>query len=191
MGYREKFWAKNAVALGLAQGFVEPLEATSIFVTDFCAELFARNFSVEKETMSVAADYCNKVAAYAWERVIDFVQMHYCVSDRQDSQFWRQNSHDAKLSDVLAERLAIWRVNHPKKTDFFSRFDLFSVDNFLFVLYGMKYPTRNRLMTSYEEQYFAREISEIKSREMKLSAELLGHREWLTKFNAAYAQSVK
>jgi tryptophan halogenase len=191
MGYREKFWCKNVVALGLAQGFVEPLEATSIFVTDFSAELFARNFSVEKETMSVAADYCNKVVSYTWERVMDFVQMHYCISDRQDSDFWRANTNEAKRSDILSERLAMWKVNPPKKSDFFSRFDLFDVDNFLFVLYGMKYQTRPRNMTDYEEEYFKREIENIKISSRKLSGELLGHREWLEKFLAAYAQSLR
>ncbi len=190
MGYREKFWCKNAVALGLAQGFVEPLEATSIFVTDFAAELFARNFSVEKDSMSVAADYCNKVVSYTWERVIDFVQMHYCVSDRQDSEFWRANTNEAKLSDVLAERLAMWKINAPKKPDFFSRFDLFDVDNFLFVLYGMKFKTRSKSMTAYEEQYFVREIEKIKMTGQKLSGELLGHRDWLEKFLAAYTLSL-
>nr|WP_315472756.1 tryptophan halogenase family protein [uncultured Undibacterium sp.] len=191
MGYREKFWHKNAVALGLAQGFVEPLEATSIFVTDFAAELFARNFSTEKDSMSVAADYCNKVVTYTWERVIDFIQLHYYLSDRQDSSFWRTNKYETKLSDVLAERLAIWKVNAPKKSDFFSRFDLFDVDNFLFVLYGMKFKTNSKNMTPYEEQYYEREIQAIKLNGQNLSQELLGHREWLEKFKVAYSQSLE
>jgi tryptophan halogenase len=189
IGYREQFWCKNVVALGLAQGFVEPLEATSIFVTDFAAELFARNFSVEKETMSVASNYCNKVLAYTWERVMDFVQMHYAVSDRRDTEFWRCNTQEAKLSDVLAERLAMWKVNPPKKADFFSRFDLFDVDNYLFVLYGMKYKTAPKSFTDYEERYFEREIGNVKMTEKKLLAELPGHRAWLDKFMLAYAAS--
>lgn len=190
MGYREKFWCKNVVALGLAQGFVEPLEATSIFVTDFTAELFARNFCVERESMSIAANYCNKVANYAWERVIDFVQMHYCISDRRDSEFWRINTEETPRSDVLAERLEMWRYHPPKQTDFFSRFDLFNVDNFLFVLYGMKYATKPKNMTDYEQQFFHREIAEVRLREEKLLKELLGHRDWLERFNAAYQLSL-
>lgn len=189
MGYREKFWHKNAVCLGLAQGFVEPLEATSIFVTDFAAELFARNFCTEKNHMSVAANYCNKVLSYTWERVIDFVQMHYHLSDRRDSDFWRIVTEEAKISDVLAERLAIWRYHSPKKSDFFSRFDLFDVDNFLFVLYGMKFPTALKAMTTYEEHYFQREIQQIKLNAHRLVKEMPGHREWLEKFKQAYAAS--
>ncbi|MBC7919373.1 MAG: tryptophan 7-halogenase [Rhodoferax sp.] len=190
MGYREKFWCKNAVALGLAQGFVEPLEATSIFVTDFSAELFARNFSVDKETMSVAADYCNKVVAYTWERVVDFVQMHYCISDRRDTEFWRNVTLDTKRSDVLTERLTRWKAIPPKKSDFFSRFDLFDVDNYLFVLYGMKFSTNAKRMTDYEEQYFAREIGDMEMAGKNLSKELLGHREWLNSFHKAYTHSL-
>ena len=188
MGYREKFWSRNAVALGLAQGFVEPLEATSIFVTDFSAELFARNFSVERDTMSVASDYCNKVIAYTWERVIDFVQMHYCLSDRRDSEFWRQVTGEAKTSEVLAERLQRWRVLSPKKSDFFSRFDLFDVDNYLFVLYGMNFRTRAKAMTGYEEEYFRRELKTVRANAERLTASLPGHRQWLTEFSSAYAR---
>lgn len=189
IGYREKFWCKNAVSMGLAQGFVEPLEATSILVTDFAAELFARNFSVDREHMSVAANYCNKVMAYTWERVMDFVQMHYCISDRRDSEFWRYNTIEAKLSDVLAERLEMWKYSAPKKSDFFSRFDLFDVDNYLFVLYGMRYKTRPKAMTAYEQEYFSREVQKIKMSAQALAGQLLGHRDWLDEFGAAYRQS--
>lgn len=186
IGYCEQFWVKNAVSLGLAQGFVEPLEATSIFVTDFAAELFARNFSVQKDGMSVAAGYCNKVLAYTWERVMDFVQLHYCISNRRDTAFWRDNTEGATLSDVLSERLAIWRHHAPKKSDFFSRFDLFDVDNFLFVLYGMKYPTMKKNISDYERRCFESEISAIDQHRRALSAQLLDHRDWLHQFNLAY-----
>lgn len=189
IGYREKFWYKNCVALGLAQGFVEPLEATSILVTDFSAELFARNFSTDRENMSIAADYCNKAVSYTWERIIDFVQLHYCISNRNDSPFWNVNTYEAKISDVLLERLRMWKVNSPKKSDFFSRFDLFDVDNYLYVLYGMKYKTQAKSITSYEENCFKSEILRVKNSSQNLTKELLGHRDWLVKFNTAYASA--
>ncbi len=188
IGYREKFWCKNCVALGLAQGFVEPLEATSILLTDFSAELFARNFPRLTEDVSALADYCNRVVTYSWERVIDFVQLHYCISDRDDSEFWRDNTRSTTLSDTLKERLAMWKINHPKKTDFFSRFDLFDVDNYLFVLYGMKYITRPIPISDYEAQLSKSQLQQIKQLSQKLRNELPGHREWLVRFEHAMQQ---
>lgn len=188
IGYREKFWCKNCVALGLAQGFVEPLEATSILLTDFSAELFARNFPRMQEDVTALSDYCNRVVSYSWERVIDFVQLHYCISDRDDSDFWRDNTHSTALSDTLKERLAMWKINHPKKTDFFSRFDLFDVDNYLFVLYGMKYITRNIPISNYEIENSNTQLQQIKLLSQKLCNELPGHREWLSKFERAIKQ---
>ncbi len=186
IGYREQCWVKNAVSLGLAQGFVEPLEATSIFVTDFAAELIARNFSVHKDGMDVAANYCNQVLAYTWERVMDFVQLHYCISDRRDSAFWRDCTLGATVSDVLRERLDLWRYHAPKKSDFFSRFDLFDVDNFLFVLYGMNYPTKAKNITEYERHCFENELAAIDQQRQLLSEQLLDHRDWLQQFHVAY-----
>lgn len=107
IGYRKEFWCKNCVALGLAQGFVEPLEATSILMTDFSAELLARNFPRSTEDLEVSVAYCNKVVGYVWERVIDFIKFHYFISDRKDSQFWLDNQDEGTISELLKERLAI------------------------------------------------------------------------------------
>ncbi|RYY03643.1 MAG: tryptophan 7-halogenase [Gammaproteobacteria bacterium] len=185
IGYREKFWCKNCVALGLAQGFVEPLEATSILLTDFSAEILARNFPRNSENIEVLSGYCNKVLSYAWERVIDFVQLHYCISDRDDSDFWQENINSTSLSEILHERLEMWKLNHPKKIDFFSQFDLFNVDNYLFVLYGMKYLTRVPPISTYEAGVSKAQFAQVKQRSEQLAKELPSHREWLSKFERA------
>ena len=91
MGYRKVFWNKNCVALGLAQGFVEPLEATSILLTDFSAELLSRNFPLTNEEISFLSDHFNEAVTYAWDKTVDFIKLHYCISDRTDSEFWAQN----------------------------------------------------------------------------------------------------
>lgn len=189
IGYRERFWHKNVVALGLAQGFVEPLEATAIFVTDFAARLFAENLSLDKTTMSLAADYYNHTLSYVWERVIDFVQLHYAISDRRDSEFWRANTEAAKLSETLQYRLALWRVHAPKQSDFFSHFDLFDVNNFLYVLYGMRYPTANKAISHYAEQAIAGKIRQVAAQAQQLQHELLDQRDWLNRFHQAYANA--
>ncbi len=189
IGYRERFWHKNVVALGLAQGFVEPLEATAILVTDFAARLFAENLSLEKSSMSLAADYYNHTLQYVWERVIDFVQLHYAISDRRDSEFWRANTEAAEMSATLSQRLALWRVHAPKQSDFFSHFDLFDVNNFLYVLYGMAYPTSAKALSPYAEKMIAEQIQGVADRASRLNAELLDQREWLSRFHQAVQQT--
>lgn len=190
IGYRAKFWEKNCVALGLAQGFVEPLEATSILVTDFSAELLSRNFSVMRQAWSSSARYCNSVVTYVWERVIDFVQLHYCISDRRDTEFWRMVTEEGCQSESLMERLEMWRYRHPQKSDFFSRFDLFDVDNYLYVLYGMGYSTRIKPLTDYEHRYLTKVFSKCQQEALQLSKSTPEHKSWLVGFGDAWRNQV-
>src|SRR5690606_18546496 len=120
----------------------------------------------------------------------DFVQMHYVISNRTDSDFWRANTVNPILSDVLAERLAMWRVNSPKKSDFFSRFDIFDVDNYLHVLYGMKYQTVPRSMTQREESLYRSELERVGRLASQVPQKLIGHRDWLSRFMSAYQKSL-
>lgn len=188
IGYREHFWVKNCVSLGLAQGFVEPLEATSILVTDFSANLLARNFPYEKDDMPLVAEHCNRLVQYTWERVIDFVQLHYAISDRKDTEFWRANTDNPQLSDLLQERLEYWRIQPPQKSDFFSRFDIFGPENYLYILYGMHYPTRANALTDSEKVKFRDIIAGVRNRSEQMSNNLLSHRKWLVELEKAMAQ---
>lgn len=185
IGYRESFWQKNCVALGLAQGFVEPLEATSILVTDFAALQLARNFPVLVEDIPVVSEYCNKVVRYTWERVIDFVQLHYFISDRRDSAFWVDSTEGMEISETLAERLAMWKIVAPKKSDFFSSFDIFGVENYLFVLYGMHYPTRAGVVGAQEASRAGELIKQAQEKSRQMSSALLSHRRWLAELQQA------
>lgn len=185
IGYRESFWQKNCVALGLAQGFVEPLEATSILVTDFAAQLLARSFPQYQDDIPLLADYCNKVVSYTWERVMDFVQLHYFISDRRDSDFWIENTEKLNLSPLLQERLALWKLAPPKRSDFFSAFDIFGVENYLFVLYGMGYPTRPGRLGVAEAEKSAGLINEVQKKSKHSATSLLSHRVWLTELKKA------
>ncbi|MES2321392.1 MAG: tryptophan halogenase family protein [Pseudomonadota bacterium] len=185
IGYRKHFWAKNCVSLGLAQGFVEPLEATSIFLTDISAKLFATNFPRFTSDIDVVKDHCNEVVAYWWERTIDFIQLHYHISDRDDSAFWLDNANAAPLSVILKDRLARWQLASPKRTDFFSNFDLFDATSYSHILYGMQYNTRQALLTAEQADESRAQLDMVRQRAGQLLAELPGHREWLDKLNEA------
>ena len=96
---------KNCVALGLAQGFLEPIEATSILLTDFSARFLAERFPSDKDDIDYLAKRFNETVSQAWERVVEFAKLHYCLSDRSDSAFWRDNRTDETIPEGLKQRL--------------------------------------------------------------------------------------
>ena len=187
IGYRPQAWFRNCVALGLAQGFVEPLEATSILVTDVAANLLSRNFPRQRDDAGVLRRAYNDAVTTTWERVIDFVQLHYHLSDRSDSAFWLENRRGAHLSDVLRERLATWAIRHPLKSDFTSRFDLFDVDNHLYVLYGMRFATRPLPISDFERRESLAQFEQVRRDSERAARELPSHRDWLAGLKAACA----
>lgn len=187
VGYRDQFWKKNCVAIGLSQGFVEPLEATSILVTDYSAEYLARSFPRTRAEIPLLEVRFNRVITYIWERTIDFIKLHYCLSDRNDSDFWRNNRDLNSISTTLAERLQFWQNNPPKKSDFFSRFDLFDAENYLYILYGMKFSTRPPSLTDFEIEASKNQLHLLEQKAKRLQKDLLEHREWLDKLKAAMA----
>lgn len=74
--------------------------------------------------------------------------MHYCISDRTDSEFWIDNRKDEQLSQQLKNNLARWQRFAPNREDFASKFDLFDLENYLYVLFGMRYlPASDTLNT--------------------------------------------
>jgi len=141
IGYREKFWYKNCVALGLAQGFVEPLEATGLLVFDATAKMLAEQFPSSKLDMPLIAKQFNQRVAISWDNVIDFVKAHYCLSKRDDSEFWLDNRAESSIPDSLKERLARWKHQPPSAYDFASKFDIFNLENYQYILYGMDFET--------------------------------------------------
>ncbi len=179
-GFREKFWEKNCVALGLAQGFVEPLEATSLFVTDFCAGMIAKRIPLSREEIPLYAKSSNEIVSLIWGRIFDFIQLHYCISDRRDTQFWRDVTERARLSDLLEERLELWKYAIPQRTDFASTFDFFHRESYLSVLYGMNYPTRPPVVSERVGERAKLKISEHLEKSKRQSESMMSQRVWLT-----------
>jgi len=179
IGYRESFWQNNCVALGLAQGFLEPLEATSILLSDFSAELLAKNFPRDTADIECANTYYNKVVTYAWERTVDFIKLHYCLSDRDDSAFWQENREPSSFSAELKQRLNKFKLRPPQQSDFFSRFDMFDDKNFLYVLYGMNFTTQKTLISEHEQSHSKKLLEHNDQLVKQAASTLLNHKAWL------------
>ncbi|WP_163934122.1 tryptophan halogenase family protein [Paraferrimonas sp. SM1919] len=140
IGYHEKFWVKNCVAIGLSQGFVEPLEATGLMVFDGAAKMLAELLPVNTEQFDEVAAQFNRDMQTQWDNVIDFVKLHYAISDRDDSQFWQDNRKNQTMTKSLANRLSRWSKRLPSEFDFASRHEVFYTVSYQYILHGMEYP---------------------------------------------------
>ena len=106
-GRRQSFWQANCLALGLAGGFVEPLESTAIHLIARGMDFFLRLFPDADCEPSLSREYNRRMAA-DYEEVRDFILLHYCTSEREDSEFWR-HCKQLQLPDSLRERIALFK----------------------------------------------------------------------------------
>ncbi|RZJ42775.1 MAG: tryptophan halogenase, partial [Brevundimonas sp.] len=106
-GKRKAFWAKNVCALGLATGFIEPLESTSIHLIHVGIAKMLQHFP-DRDFSPANIDIYNRRMDREVQQVRDFVILHYHASERDDSEFWRR-VRDMPIPDTLAERVEAFR----------------------------------------------------------------------------------
>ncbi|WP_310385078.1 tryptophan 7-halogenase [Roseateles sp.] len=134
-GYRAQFWHKNCVAIGLSAGFIEPLEASALALVELSAALVSEEMPATRELMEIAARRFNDAFSYRWARVIDFLKLHYVLSRRTDSAYWREQA--ASTPPRLQELLAQWQQRPPSRHDFHRIEEMFPSASYHYVLYGM------------------------------------------------------
>ena len=139
-GYREINWHKNCVAVGLSSGFFEPLEATGIAFAEVSAGMIANLFPWGGDYETSARQF-NVNLRRRYERARDFIKLHYCISERRDSDFWRDNVDVGSVPDTLHEMLERWRYRWPNELDIDTQIDIFTEPSWQYVLYGMGWKT--------------------------------------------------
>lgn len=119
-GRRVKQWNRNCVSLGLASGFIEPLESTSIHLIQQGIVRLLRMFPHGEVQQSVVDEF-NRQSVDEIEHIRDFIILHYHVTERTDSAFWR-HCKQMDVPDSLARRLTIFRESgqiHRKNNELF------------------------------------------------------------------------
>jgi flavin-dependent dehydrogenase len=139
-GYRETNWVKNCVAIGLSSGFFEPLEATGIVFAEVAAAMVANLFPWAGDFETSARQF-NHIMRRRYERTLDFIKLHYSISQRRDSDFWRDNVDPSTSRDSLHELLDRWRFRPPNEMDIDTNIDIFTEPSWQYVLYGMGWKT--------------------------------------------------
>ena len=105
-GRRRKSWSRNVVALGLAAGFLEPLEATGIYLTQRGIAMLLKFFP-DRDFAPADIDRYNRVLELEFSRVRDFLLMHYTQTERRGA-FW-EHCRSIPLTDTLQERVELFR----------------------------------------------------------------------------------
>ncbi|MES2152850.1 MAG: tryptophan halogenase family protein [Pseudomonadota bacterium] len=140
VGYRETHWIKNCVAVGLSGGFLEPLESSGIGLIETAAYLIGYLFPFNGECAPVARLF-NQLMRDRYQRIVDFVKLHYCLSQRSEP-FWRDNADPRSIPESLREKLAMWRARPPHRLDFVADLEMYPTSSWQYVLYGMEFDTR-------------------------------------------------
>jgi tryptophan 7-halogenase len=136
-GYRREFWHRNCVAIGLSAGFIEPLEASALALVELSAAMLSDEMPASREAMDIVARRFNDFFTYRWERVIDFLKLHYVLGQRDDSDFWRDNRMRDSIPERLREQLTLWRHQPPSRYDLHRIEEVFPSASYQYVLYGM------------------------------------------------------
>jgi tryptophan halogenase len=126
------FWNKNCVTLGLASGFIEPLESTSIHLAVSGVYCLLDHFpDLNFDPVNIA--HYNEQLIDEYERVRDFIILHYCTTERTDTDYWRRCGA-MKVPDSLSERIDMYRRTG---RIFHRRHEVFTELSWFFVLDGM------------------------------------------------------
>jgi tryptophan halogenase len=178
-GYRPEPWRKNCVAVGLSGGIVEPLESTGIGLIELGAYLIGHLLPGDSSDMSHTARLFNQMMSARYERIVDFIKLHYCISQRRDSPFWIDNTDPSSIPASLQDRLAMWRHRPPHRLDFVTDLEMFLPASWQYILYGMEFETAFEPMRSawprFEEA--RREMATIRQVAEHAVADLPAHRD--------------
>jgi tryptophan halogenase len=108
-GMRKQGWNKNVMAVGLSSGFLEPLESTSIHLIQAAIQRLIDFFPDQGFDPVDIAEY-NRQSRFEYERIRDFIILHYALNQREDSEFWRACAH-MPLPDSLVHKIELYKAH--------------------------------------------------------------------------------
>jgi tryptophan halogenase len=117
VGHREKAWVRNCIAIGLSGSFIEPLESTGLYLSDLATVLLCEHFPYHDDLAPLAYRY-NRIMADRFYEILDFINLHYCLTRRCDTEFWREIRRPERMHDRVRAKLEFWRRKPPAMPDF-------------------------------------------------------------------------
>lgn len=138
VGYREKPWVRNCIAIGLSAGFIEPLESTGIHHVEISLNRIAKVFS-RRGNLEYMAQQFNRNMTEWFELTFDFIKLHYCLGRRTDSDFWIDNRNPESIPGRLQDHLEMWRTRPTNRMDLRQMRPTFGESSYHQILFGLDF----------------------------------------------------
>lgn len=181
VGCRKAFWLGNCLSIGLSAGFIEPLESTGLHLINMGVRLFATHFSSAQNNQSIRESY-NKQMTGLYEDLKQFIVLHYCLTNRDDSAFWQQAQKSVELCSGLEEKIALWKHKVCEFMDLAGGYaTTFTDENYRYILYGMQhYP---QLSMNIDPQHNEQLFNNLRKQNEALVQQTLSHQEFLRRLH--------
>jgi hypothetical protein len=137
VGKTRNSWVKNCVSIGLSGGFIEPLESTGIYLIEVGIKHLLQHLP-DKRCQPLLRERYNRLMTKYYEDIRDFIVLHYCTTQREDTEFWKANKYNQHIPDSLRDKLELFKVMFPN-FDLFEKPLLFEDYSYFCILSGMKF----------------------------------------------------
>ena len=177
-GRRESFWKGNCLALGLSSGFLEPLESTSIHLIQEGLVRFVALMPDTSFNPANALEY-NRVMGMTYDRIRDFILLHYVATRRDDTEFWRY-VQNLELSEILQHRITLLnKAGH--YVDY--EYDLFKLDSWLAVMegQGLGPETYNQVADEIDAQQLTKTMTQLRHAISEITKQMPTHKQYIEK----------
>ena len=175
-GRRAKSWHKNCIALGLSSGFLEPLESTSIALIETGIERIKTLFP-DRGFSQACIDEFNETTALEYERVRDFIILHYKATKRDDTPFW-QECASMEIPETLQRKVELFR-----RRGYFVRYrwEMFHPASWLAIYAGFNIlpESYDPGVDSFDENYLWKSLTGMQASVEKVVNESPAHEEFL------------
>jgi hypothetical protein len=190
IGRSRNSWVKNCVAIGLASGFVEPLESTGIFFIQHGIEQLVEHFPRSTDFDPTLVESYNRAVAECIDGVRQFLAIHYCLSTRADNEYWKATKQVA-LPDSLAELISVWKARLPGARTIYPHYHGFESYSWAVMLLGVGEGPKTPLpLLDHLDDTDARAMfAAIKQRTKRLVGSLPTQYEYLTQMRETAKQA--
>lgn len=141
-GHRAVCWKNNCIAIGMAAGFIEPLEASALAMVEWTAKTLSLQLPAHRGVMDIIAKRLNQTFLQHWQQIIEFLKLHYVLSQRTDHDYWHDHRESSSIPTSLQDALQLWRYQVPSAMDISHSDVLFPAASYQYVLYGMGFQTK-------------------------------------------------